>query len=75
MVFRIETMVQILIIKPIRQAHTNSEVEQTDTNSSSEEHREVRSVTKIRFVGRFSQFHVAVFGEVQHDDEDSPDIL
>ena len=66
--------VEILIVKPVNLVRTNSEVEQTDANSSSEQHREICGVAKFRFVVRFSQFHATVFGEVQHKNEDSPDV-
>ena len=54
---------------------TNAEIEQPNTNPSREEHCEVCCVAKIRFVVRFSQFHFAVFGKVQDDDKDGPDVL
>ena len=54
---------------------TNAEIEQPNTNPSREKHCEVCCVAKIRFVVRFSQFHFAVFGKVQDNDEDGPDVL
>ena len=33
------------------------------------------NVLKVRLVVGFTQLHIAVLGEVQHNDEDEPDVL
>lgn len=55
--------------------HTYSEVKQADPYASGKQHGEVRRVFEFRFFIRFSQFHVAVFGEVQDDNKHCPGVL
>ena len=71
----VENKKVIKTAKRVKQVLTNSKVKQTNTNPSSEQHRKVCCVAKIRFVVRFSQLHVAVFGEVEDYNEHGPDIL
>lgn len=61
------------VTKPWR--HTYSEVKQTDPYSSGEQHREVRGIVEFRFVIRFSQFHLSIFGEVKDQDKEGPSVL
>lgn len=54
---------------------TYSEVKQANPDTSREQHCEVRQIIKIRFVIRFSKFHLSVLGEIEDNDKKEPNIL
>ena len=67
--------VSILARRVVKHWLCHSKVEQPDSNTCREQHGEVRGVAVFGFLVVFSQLHVGVLWEVDHNDEHGPDVL